>query len=163
MTIPEANPVTDDQLEQIESYLRTEATERAVTTDELAEQVDIDDAHDTNPTVRKAVQYLLFDGRLCVDGSGQGYRVVTEEAQREAAKDSLREHIGTLNRRLQALKDAPLAGDDSADPAPTGPTCEKCDGAIDGDPFLWYSVPLCQSCFNERPTRETAFSEWVSA
>jgi len=162
MTIPQANPVTNEQLNQIESYLRAEATDRAVTTDELAEQVDIDDAHDTNPTVRQAVQYLLFDGRLCVDGSGQGYRVVTEETHREETIDSLREHIGTLNRRVQALKDAPLAGDD-ADPTPTGATCEKCDGAIDGDPFLWYSTALCKSCYDERPTREADFTEWVDA
>jgi len=56
MTIPEANPVTDAQLDAIESYLREHATDRAVTTDELADEIEIHDAHDTNPTVRQAVQ-----------------------------------------------------------------------------------------------------------
>jgi len=161
MTIPEANPVTDDQLDQIEAYLREHATDRAVTTDELADAVDIEDAHDTNPTVRQAVQYLLFDGRLCVDGTSQGYRVVTSEARREAAIDSLRDQIGTLNRRVQALKDAPLDGDDEETPA--GPTCEKCGGGIDGDPWFWYSTALCRACYDDRPPSEGDFREWVEA
>jgi hypothetical protein len=161
MTIPQSNPVTDAELDAIESYLRDHATERAVTTDELADAVDITDAHDTNPTVRQAVQYLLFEGRLCVDGTSQGYRVVTDEARREEAVQSLREQIGTLNRRVQALKDAPLAGDGEEATTSDGPTCKKCGGAIAGEPWLWYSTPLCQSCYDERPTRERAFTEWV--
>jgi len=160
MTIPEANPVTDDQLDAIESYLREHATDRAVTTDELADEIEIHDAHDTNPTVRQAVQYLLFDGRLCVDGTNQGYRVVTSEVRREEAIESLRDQIGTLNRRVQALKSAPL---EDSDPATSDETCDRCQSIIDGDPWLWYSFELCRSCYDEKPASESDFREWVQA
>jgi hypothetical protein len=148
MTIPQSNPLTDDQLNRLEQYLRQNATADAVTTDELANHLDIEDDHDTNPTIRQAVQYLLHDGRLCVEGTNKGYVVHTDEDGRAEAIDSLREHIGTLNRRVQSLKTAPLANDDAdsvechicGDEIPVGRAHEPTQGEYAGE-------SLCESDF----------------
>jgi hypothetical protein len=161
MTIPQSNPLTDDQLDELEQYLREHATDSAVTTDELADHLDIEDDHDTNPTIREAVKFLLHDGRLCVEGTSQGYAVATTEDDREAAIQSIRDHIGTLNQRVMSLQDAPLADADATDTTPDGPTCERCTSAIQGDPYLWFSVELCRDCYDAKPPSEEAFREWV--
>jgi len=68
--------------------------------------------------------------------------------QREDAINSLREHIGTLNRRVQSLKDAPLANDNPdtvvchicGDEIPVGRAHEPAQGEYAGK-------PLCKSDF----------------
>jgi len=120
--------VPESVITAVEQYLLEHATDDTVTTSEIAEAVDLRSDHDTNPPVREVVQYLVLSGRLCVDGSGNGYTVATTEAQRDDAIRSLRDHVGTLNRRIQALKGATLAHEVDTDDGTDQPDAVSADG-----------------------------------
>jgi len=102
------------------------------------------------------VQYLVLSGRLAVDGSGNGYVVATTEDQRADAIQSIRDHIGTLNRRVQGLKDARLAHECNSDDAETEQraTCDApgCDALVPKSD--WHHIedrdgPVCKSCYGK--------------
>jgi len=156
--------VPEAVIDAVEQYLLENATTDAVTSDEIEAHVDgLQSDHDTNPPVREVVQYLVLSGRLAVDGSGNGYTVATTEDQRADAIQSLRDHIGTLNRRVQGLKDARLAHecDDDDDETPDAGDCAKCGGAIAGAAWVWYSYDLCQECYDNKPASSDKFHEWI--
>jgi len=163
MTDAEKPNVPERAIDGVESYLLEHATDATVTTGEIADAVDLQSDHDTNPPVREVVQYLVLSGRLAVDGSGNGYTVATTEDQRADAIQSLRDHIGTLNRRVQGLKDARLAHEcDGGEPEPLDEgDCAKCGGTIAGDAWEWYSYDLCRECYDNKPASSDRFHEWI--
>jgi len=157
--------VPESVIGAVEQYLLEHATDDTVTTGEIADAVDLQSDHDTNPPVREVVQYLVLSGRLAVDGSGNGYVVATTEDQRADAIQSIRDHIATLNKRVQSLKDANLAhecdSDDGDADTPDAGDCAKCGGTIAGDPWEWYSYDLCRDCYDNKPASSDQFEEWV--
>jgi len=167
-TVPQKpGRATDAEIDAVEEYLRNHAVEDTVTTSEIETEVPgLGSDHDTSPPVREVVQFLVLSGRLCIDGSGNGYQVAATEADRDDALQSLRDHVGTLNRRIQALKDADLAHEDSGGDgrneestttkeqsdesqwtSSVGGDCDECNGNIMGDPWLEDSRELCRECY----------------
>ena len=163
MTDPD---IDGETLDALQSHLEANAVGRdnAIVSDALADVIESEDTHDTNPTVRAACRALLAERGVPVKGGPTGFYIVRPGAEAEAAKESLREEIGALNTRLIHLREAldGYAYSDDGD-ASDGPTCAKCGGAIDGDAWLWYSEELCKSCYDERPHTEGRFKEWVEA
>jgi hypothetical protein len=159
--------VPDETIDAVEDYLVREATDRTVTSGELAEEFpELASSHDTNPKVRAVIKYLVMSGRVCVDGENYaGYRIPVTEDGRQEVIDSFRDDIGELNRRIQALKDARLAHEvDDSDTRPPDADegdCEKCGGEILGDPWEWFSHDLCRECYDRKPPSSDEFHEWI--
>jgi len=156
--------VPESVITAVEQYLLENATDDTVTTSEIADAVDLQSDHDTNPKARAVVQYLHNSGRLCIDGENyQGYQVCVTEADREELLNGLRDRIGQLNYRVQQARDANLAhecdGDD--DETPDEGDCAKCGGAIAGDPWEWCSYDLCRECYDNKPASSDRFEEWI--
>jgi len=154
-----------DALDALQTHLEANAVGRdnAIVSDDLADVIDEQDAHDTNPSVREACRALLAERGVPVQGGPTGFYIVQPGAEAEAAIESIREQIGALNTRKIHLEDALESYDyttDDADPTPDT-TCEACGGAIAGDPWLWFSYELCHDCHEAAPGMSGPTDEFV--
>jgi len=162
---PQADNADTDTVQMVRQYLEANAAGRdnAVTTGEVAADLDIDEDHDTNPATRRAVKALREDGEIPIYGFSDGYCVLASDEDLEAAIERIRSDVAALNRLKQNLEANYAAYQDDAEESPDGPECAKCGQPITGDPLLWFSVELCRECYDERPPTEDAFREWVEA
>jgi len=166
---PDASNAPDDTVAVVREYLEATARGRedAVTTGEIAEALDIDEDHDTNPATRRAVKHLREDGDLPIYGFSDGYCVLATEADLEDAVDRIRGDIAALNRLKQNLEanfeqyDAPDT--DNSDEDDDDTTCEACGEAIDGDPWEWFSYECCHLCYEAAPPMPDPMDEFVAA
>ncbi|MFW5905787.1 MAG: hypothetical protein ACOCUO_02980 [archaeon] len=160
--MPEDSPTIDgDTLDALESHLTEHAVGRdnAIVSDALAEVIDTQDDHDTNPTVREAVRVLLSERGVPVASGPRGYYVVADESELDAEIQSIRDRIGSLNARMIALKQAreSWTWDETADTQ----RCDACGGEIAGDPWLWFDYELCRECHDAAPGLRDATAEFV--
>ena len=162
--IPHAPDTDPDTLDVLETILVDDhvGENNAITSDALAAAVGEHSSHDTNPAIRDAVRDLLFDRGVPVASCNTGYYIPADEGDIADEMESIRNRIGELNKRKLAFEAATEGWDFEAHTStPDEGGCEKCDGPIQGDPYLWHSVELCRDCFDSRPPTERAFREWV--
>jgi len=156
--------ITDEHMKAALEYLETNAVgwDNRVTSDEIDEVLQFNDSHDTNPSVRKVIQQLRSDPwNVPVHGNGSGYCILGPD-ELDDAEEHIRGQIGSLNELLIDLRQSHEAYEYGSDTTPEPPgECDKCDGAIDGDPYYWYSRELCYDCYQNKPATESDFKEWV--
>lgn len=107
--------VTGQLVDQIEQELRRRYWERkrgnidsrseqAITSSELADQLDIDDS-EGNPETREAVKIAMRERGLPIIGGGNGYYIPVDPAKVEDAIESLDGRIAGIQERKDLIED----------------------------------------------------------
>jgi len=100
--------IDGETLDALQVYLESSAVgrENAVVSDELSDQIGVNDAHDTNPTVRDAVKALIYEREVPIASGPTGYYLAVTRENREREIESIRNKIGRLNARKMAFERA---------------------------------------------------------
>jgi DNA-binding transcriptional regulator YhcF (GntR family) len=116
-----------------------------------------------NPsTLRSELRRLREERHIPIANQREGYYVIGD-------REELQDYIGHINREIESKRQTikhTLAAfeefdrDDELD-AEDGDGCERCGARIDGDPYKWFSVDLCQQCYQDKPPSSDDFDEWV--
>jgi len=124
----------------------------AITQNQLAEALDMNKS-----TLRSEIRRLREQRELPIGNKGNGYYVIQD-------KEELQDYVGYINGEIESRKrtiEHTLEAFESDPPEPET-TCERCGGAIDGDPWLWYSAELCTECYEEKPALRDEFETWMA-